>query len=1190
MSRYFAALRIALLALSCAGALLAQRDLATLAGIVTDPSGAVVPNAKVTVTDTSTGEVYSLATNESGDFVRPALRPSTYGVSVSAPGFQTAEQKNILLQAGVRTGINITLTVGNTGQTVEVTAAAPLLQTEGAQVGSDLSSKALTELPLGGNRSIMFLARLSPGVVPGENNSRDVLGGGFSANGVTSNGQNNYLLNGSDNNSNFIDFLNGASYAVQPSAEAISEMTIETNGYSAEYGRAAGAVVNLNIKSGSNQVHGSLYEFLANTELDANPWVFNRAGIARSPFGQNIFGATLGGPIVKNKLFIFGDYEGIRLNTSGGLGGFGSEGYTTVPTAAEKTGDFSGILGATGTGTDSAGNPLSAVQHMIYDPLSTTYSGSTPISRSPFPGNIIPMNRMDPAVLKILQLFPSPNEPVVNGTQPTNDYFYDTAAHRQTDQGDLRVDYRLSDKDTLFGSVSIGNVNLLTQPKYTTALDNGGANDGFDLTRNAQLSYTRVWTPALLTESRISFTRLVSFRWAATTSTDELQALGIGGYDYTNTMWKGGGLPSITIGSGSNAYSSVGVGGGGGQEYNNVWDLVQNVSINRGSHALKTGVEFRSIKNPFWQSQYPHGALFYSNNETAFPSAKAFSLGGTVGSNTGDPLASALLGQIDSADISTTNFISDQKVAYAGYVQDDWKFSSKLTINIGLRYELWSPIGEKWGDQANFDLQNQTLYIPAGKNQNLPLPPNFATSFPNVTVSRGQVSNYLVRWDKFDFGPRIGLAYQVMPKTVIRVGYGIFYGGEENQGGFPNRGEGVPFNETVVMSRTNGVSSFTGVSNPACTACDYMPGGLTGGFPNNPFALNAAVSLRGVQPDFDNPMVHKWNFIIQRELPRDMSLELGYEGNHSAHQVMMENSDTFTNIGTTNSAITSLTQQEIPAACPTCGSVGNNLFMTTSNGWANYNAASVKLEKRYSNGLQFIASYTWSHALANFVTPLTGSVGLYASGNSLPPPNDANWASGYASASWDIRHSFTTGFNYDLPFGRGKQFGNNMNRGLDMIVGNWHTNGILTLRTGQPYSLTGTGCEGVWALCQPDIAPGYVANQAPPGGRTPNEYFNINEYVVAAPLTGGDLGLQAGTGPPTRTLDFSLFKDFVITERWRLQFRAEGYNITNTPILGIPDQNLGDKASLGGNGNFGQITTSTVGSERHIQFALRLSF
>ena len=259
----------------------AQRDLATLVGTVTDPSGGVIGNARVTVTETSTGLVYELTSNATGEFIRPALKPSIYSISVTAPGFKKAEQKDIELKPGERTGINITLTVGDIGQTVEVVATAPLLQTESTQVGAALDSKSVSEMPLGAQRTFTFLARLSPGVLPSEPGSRDVAGGGFSANGVRSNGQNNFLLNGSDNNVNVIDFLNQTSFSVGPSVEAISEMTIQTNGYNAEYGRAAGAVINVNIKSGTNALHGSLFEFLQNRDLDANIWTNNLSGKPR---------------------------------------------------------------------------------------------------------------------------------------------------------------------------------------------------------------------------------------------------------------------------------------------------------------------------------------------------------------------------------------------------------------------------------------------------------------------------------------------------------------------------------------------------------------------------------------------------------------------------------------------------------------------------------------------------------------------------------------------------------------------------------------------------------------------------------------------------------------------------------------------------------------------------------------------
>ena len=1182
MHRFSNGLRIALLALFCASATFAQRDLATLVGTVTDPSNAVVVGAKVTITEVGTGEVYSLVTSSAGDFVRPALKPSTYNVSVSAPGFKTAEQRDILLKAGERTGVNITLAIGDAGQTIEVADSAPLLQTESTQLGAAIDSKSLTDLPLGGQRNFAYLARLSPGVLPAEPGARDAANGGFSAGGVRGNGQNNFLLNGVDNNVNTIDFLNQTSYSVGPSVEAISEMSVQTNGFNAEYGRAAGAVINVNLKSGSNAVHGSLFEILQNKDLNANSWTNNQAGKPLGPFIQNQFGATAGGPIKKNKLFIFGDYQGTRIASSGGLLGLGFANATaTIPTAAMKTGDFSSILGATATGTDSSGNPITFLKGQIYDPLSTTGTSTTPISRTPFSGNIIPQSRWDPAFAKLLQLFPSPNQKIITGTQPTGDYFYSTPGSQQTDQGDTRVDFRLSDKDSIFGSLSWGNTNKTSVPPFPGVLDNSGFSGSgeIDLNRNGQMSYTRTWTPTILTESRASFTRLVTSRVGANPTADSFKDFGIGGYDPTSNYTGNGGLPNF----GAGGYTGF----GGAQwsptlEYNNVLDFVQNLAISKGSHAIKVGAEYRSVKFPFFQVPAPHGIISYSAAETAFPSGKSSSLGPSVQSSTGDAIASALLGQVDNSQISTANFISSQKVAWAGYAQDDWKVSRKLTVNIGLRYELLSPIGERFGRQANFDLQTMTLYIPSGKQQDLPLPPNFAAAFPNVKVSRGQVSNYLVPWDKLDFGPRIGLAYQLDNKTVIRAGYGIFYGGEENQGGSPNRGEGIPFNETVAMTRTAGVvASSIGISDPSCTGCDYMPGGLSGGFPANPFALNATIQFRGVQTDYRNPLVHKWNLAVQRELPGNMALEIAYEGNHQAHQLILGNTDTYANLGTTNTAISADSLRYINTACSTCQSVGAGLSETVSNGFGNYAAGSAKLEKRFTKGLQFLTAYTWSHALANAGTPLSGTTNFQ---------DPTNWGSGYSSASWDIRHSFTSGFSYDVPFGRGKQFGRNMNKAADAVVGNWHLNGLLTLRTGVAYNINGSSCQGVWSRCQPDVVPGYTANQAPSGGRNPGEWFDTNAYKLAAPLTGGNLGLMAGTGPPTRTLDFSTFKDFNLNERYKFQFRAEAFNLANTPQFSTPDATLGDEKALGGNGNFGKVLSTNTGTERHIQFSLRLQF
>ena len=1190
-----AGLRTALLVLVSACALFAQRDLATLAGTITDPSGGVVPNAKVTITEAATGQVYTILTNTLGEFVRPALKAATYNISVSAPGFKTSEQKDVILTPGERTGVTIALTVGNIDQTVDVTAQAELLQTESTQVGAALDSKLVEDVPLGGTRNLTYLARLSPGVLPAEPGARDSANGGFSANGVRSNGQNNFLLNGVDNNINTIDFLNQTSYAIGPAIDAVSEINIQTNGYSAEYGRAAGGVIDVTLKSGTNALHGSLFEYLQNRDLDANTWSNNRAGVGRGPFRQNQFGATAGGPIRKNKLFIFGDYQGTRIADSGGsVPNLGYSGYTTIPTPAMIQGNFSSLLGPSYTGTDVNGSPISIAKGMIYDPASTTYQTNSagfqiPVSRTAFPGNIIPQTRFDPAWAKIMQLYPSPNQTVITGNAPTNDYYYNTSGGLTTDQGDARVDYRLSDKDVLFGSLSWSNTSKTDGSPLPSALDDTGFNGSgeIDLSRNGQMSFTRTWSPSLVTESRVGFTRLVTSRIGANPDTDLFKQFGIGGYDPTTAAANNGGLPQIGFGNG---YPTIGaVDWVPTKEYNNVWDLVQNVALSKGAHAYKFGVEFRSVKFPFFQVPDPHGNIGFSQNETAFPSGNNASNGSSVSSLTGDSMASALLGVVDSGAISTTNFVSSQKVAYAGYAQDDWKVSPRLTLNLGVRYELWSPIGEQWGRQANYDLQNNTLYIPQGPNCQAPLPPNFGTIFPTVTVNRCNVSNYMTPWDKFDFGPRVGAAYRIGDKNVIRVGYGIFYGGEENQGGSPNRGEGVPFNETVNLSRFQGNSPYVGISQSQCLTCDYMPGGFSGGYPLSPFTLNAGVSMRGVQPDFRNPLVHKWNFTFQRELSPNMTLELGYEGNHQSHQLILWNSDPYPNLGTFNTSISSASLQEIQPACSTCQSVGNGLSMASTFGLGRYAAGSVKLERRFSHGLQLLTSYVWSHALADGNTPLSGDTSIL---------DQTNYTTSYSSASWDIRHSFTTAFTWDVPFGRGRHFGSSMSKAADAVVGGWQFNGILTLRTGDAFTMSGTNCHGVWSKCMPDYASGFAGNgnEAPAGGRTTAEWFNTANYVVAASnqatglATGGDVGLQTLTGPPTETMDFSIFKAFRFTERVGLQFRGEALNLTNFAILNNPDASLGDSKVYGGNGNFGTITGAAVGTERHIQFSLRLTF
>jgi hypothetical protein len=1177
---------------------LAQRDLGTITGTVSDAQGAAVPNAKVTIVDDATGVSYPAQTNESGVYTYPTLKPGTYTVTVEGSGFQKAQQKGIVVNPGVPTAVNITLQVGNVNQTVEVTAAAPLLQTESPAMGTNLNASQISDLPLGGQRTFTFLARMTPGVVPAENGARGAAGGDFSAGGVRSTGENNFLLNGIDNNVNVIDFINQTSFVIGPSVEAIGAMQIITTGASAEYGRAAGGVMDINLKSGTNGVHGVVFEILQNTVLNANRWENNLAGTARTPFKQNQFGGAVGFPIIKNKLFMFGDYQGTRISTAGGtIPNLGTGGFFTIPTPAMIRGDFSQLLGGP-IGTDPV-TGQTILQNQIFDPTTTTcvsgcaagtlsaLPGATPVyTRAPYPGNKIPISAMDPAAVKLASLYPAPNQPITPGNYPQNDFYEVTPASWNTDQGDGRVDYRYNDSNSIFGSISWSETSKTGGPLFPGVLDGTGfyGLSEQDLGRNAMISWSHIFSPSFISESRVGFSRLVTARLQPNADTDAFKVVGIGGYNPTGAAASNGGIPQIEFQryTGSNqTYSQIGANDWlPTKEWSNEWDFIENLSLTKGVHSLKFGAEFRPFHFPFFQVPYPHGEMNFARTETSFPST-AKDVGGqngTLTTDTGDEMASFLLGAINNGQISTTNFISSTKQAYAFYAQDDWKFSPKLTLNLGVRYELFSPIGEQFARQSNFVLQDLTLYIPHGPNKDAPLPPNFNTPatingitfpalFPNVKVSRGLVRPYLIPWDKADFGPRLGFAYNIFPKTVIRGAYGIYYGGEENQGGNPNRGESAPFNLSPQLNRPSGVGDF---EPDPFFANGTATGGISVGYPVNVFTGFPVSSLqfRSVATDFRNPMIQKWNLAVQQELPGQMALEVGYLGNHQSHQLLQPDFNNCPNLGTTNSSINCNSLRRYPDIGGISG--------TATWGFGNYEAMTAKLEKRMSSGLQFVAAYTYGHALANSGTTLSGSPGL----GTLDP---VNYNTSYASASWDIRHNFTTGVDYQIPFGRGKQYGADVNKVVDALVGNWELNAIVTLHTGQPYTLNASGCQGVWNRCQPNLAPGKSPDAEPSGGRTPSEWFNTANILPPAPLTGGNLGLQTNYGPPTKNVDLSIFKDFLFTERWRLQFRAESFNISNTPQFFFPDNTLG-------HAKFGQVTSTQIGSERHIQFALRLMF
>ena len=1161
--------------------LFGQRDLGTITGTVTDAQGGVIPAAKVTIVETATGVKYDVNTSATGVFVRPTLPPGTYTVTVEAPGFRRITRPDVVLKSGERVGVDLQLLVGDVSQAVEVSATqAPLLQTESVIVGASLDQKMVGELPLGNQRTFTFLARLTPGVLPAESGARDANGGGFSANGIASSGQNNFLLNGVDNNVNNIDLINQTSFAVGPPPEAIGEMTVLTNANSAEYGRAAGGVINVNMRAGTNAYHGNLWEIFQNQSMNANRWENNFNNTQRGVFKQNQFGAALGGPVLKNRTFFFGDYQGTRLNSSGGaISGLGSAGFSTIPTILERTGNFSEFL----TSIPVTGAP--ALIGQIFDPLTQAGSGSA-LTRTAFPNNIIPASRIDPAAAKIAKLWPEPNvASVASASNPIgnacvtaacypNQNFYNVAVGTLSNNTfDIRIDHTIDQKNRLFGQISWGNRHNINNPRLGPILDGTGfsAYNENSLSRNAQLGYTRVWSASTITETRVAFSRLLASRYQATRTLDVFKEFGIGGFDGNTQATDNGGLFAINLGNytaigGANYIPSI--------EYSDVWDFIQNVSIAKSSHSIKFGFEYKPVAFPFFQYQYPRGSMTFSNNDSSVPLTA-----NTANSLTGDGFASFLLGRVNSGVIQSTNFMNSIRRNMAWYFQDDWKVTPRLTINLGLRYELASPVGDKFNDHSNFSWQDFTLYIPEGKNMNNPLPSNLATVLPQLKVERGTVSRWLVPWDKWDIGPRIGFAYSFDRKTVVRAGFGMFYSGEENRGGCCSKGLNPPFNNTANFARVaNGVNIGTFDANPA------FPGGFSSGFPASPYTYPASPSLKGFVNDFRNGMVQKWNLSIQRELPRAMSLEIGYTGNHQSHGLAQWDPNVAPNscggpgkpaLGTpeciavaSNSSLTSTNQKIVPNL--------SGASQDYSFAFGNYNAGTVKFEKRLdSDGLMLLASYTLSHSLVDGGTPLSSG------GPGRTDPYD--WSTGYGNASQDSRHNWTTGFAWDIPVGKGRKYFTSMGGFAEAVVGNWQMNGIWTFRPwGQPYSLSGN-CTGIWASCRVDLLPGKNPQNKPDGGRRPDKWFATNTVALAASGTYGNMGGNIMYAPPTDTLDLSLAKGYKVRENYLIQFRAEAINFANTPQFSNPN---GSVTSA----NFGKITSTRTGSERHLQFSLRIRF
>jgi hypothetical protein len=1156
-------------------------DTGTILGTVKDSQGAVVPNARVTIANLGTSNMVVTTTRDDGTYIVTPLKIGSYRVSVEVAGFKRTESAPFDLNIQQQAVVDLTLELGAANETVEVTSQVPLLQTQNATVGQVIGGQVVENMPLNG-RDWTMLATLTPGVTQPQQGARAV--NQFAANG-TRPAQNDYLLDGIDNNSNDVDFLSGEADVVKPPVDAIAEFQLQTNNFAAEFGRAGGAIVNATLKSGTNNIHGAAWEFFRNDALDANSYFSDPATQRKPELRQNQFGVAVGGPFIRNRLFWFGDYEGTQIHQGVLQSGI------WVPTPAEVSSgytNYNDLYNATGafTRTDSLGRSFQNGQ--IFDPATTravTAGQVDPVTgllaaksgyvREPFLNNQLPANRLDPNAIKLLQLFPAAN---LGGVQ--NNYQTTTLNTTSENTFDVRVDVHFSDKNQVFGRYSQISNTQHVPPPFTGVADGGSYGDGTQKVNDygTAVSYTHLFNPTLVNEVRFGYTQEHTTRTPTTANTLGIPAqFGIGGIPQ---FAGNGGLPYISLGDIHNLGGSEWL---PGDRYSDTTQLSENLTKVYKSHTFKGGAQFQYLYFPWLAPPASKGAFDFDGRYASIPN-QTDNLAGQAQllitpTTAAVPSGVDLSGGSDSVQATNYGYLHSNRNYFGVYFQDDWKLTPKLTLNLGLRWDYFGQVGDTKGAQANFvpgtPGSGAEFIMTAGNRTKTPLSP----SFPELLAKDGIQLVYTNQYgtglgvsQKTNFGPRIGVAYQVNPKLVVRGGYGIFYGAFENRGGYPSLGYNYPFQYELSFSDSSngGVGSVSPVIYPNGSTGTLENGLL--GIELDPTQVNASqLVLRGVQLHYQTPYTQGFNLLVQYEATPQDSVQFGYVGSTARHLEAF--------------AGTNLVPEILPPGTPTTSYIAFPDFAQGSSyditaGSSSYNSLQTKYEHRFSRGLQVLAGYTWAKTLSDAGDLLSnGGVGGYRA----PAVTGIGYDRGLAS--FDIRNSFVASGTYQLPFGKGKAFLNDLNRPAELFLGGWSTNFILTLNSGPP-QLIGCQISTTAGLgCYADTLPGI--NRYRSGG--PAHYYNPAAFVeppVATAIGQGSLAPLGGSntqvsGPGYKDFDFSIFKQFAVTENTYFQFRAEAFNLTNTPSFNLPSNtDFLDTA------NFGQ-STSTRSNSREIQFALK---
>jgi hypothetical protein len=1066
------ALVAALLALAAPRAVFAQVDRATVSGLVKDSGGAVVAGASVTVTNLSTNVASQQTTTDTGSYLVVNLIPGQYRIDVELTGFKKRSQ-TVTLEVGQRARVDIPLEVGNFAETVDVAGASPILKTSEAALGSVIPEIAVANLPLA-IRNWDDLLALVPGV---QGDRYTEQGGGTSfgrTGGINVHGaralQNNFLLDGVDNNSISENVQELTTQVSRPSVDAIQEFKVVTSPYSAEYGRSPGAAISVSTKSGTNLIRGTAYEYFRNESLDSTDFFTKRAGAAKPANDQNQFGGNLGGPIIKNNAFFFSDYEGTRITR-------GVARITKVPTADERAGIF----------TSPVKDPVTGLN---------------------FDNNRIPTDRIDSYASEIMALVPLPNQP------GANNFFRNADLLDNSDRLLGRMDWHPSVKDTIFGRYIYSNRTREIPGAFGGVIDGTGTSAFGNQTikTNAMVGgWTRILSSAMVNEFRIS--------WSQSTSDAVHQAFGLAppaaatipGSITDPTV--AGGFPGITIDGGY--FGGSGLGRIGSPDFlpkfqhTNQFEFINTLSLLKGNHAFKFGGDIIApMANQYLDVPATRGALRFR------------------GSFSGNPMADYLLGYVTDLQLSNVWVVEQRHWASMFFAQDDWKVNSKLSLNLGLRYDFITPALEASDAQTNFD--------PSGGGSLL-----FA--------SGGSLENRgLVKPDINNFAPRVGAVYKLDEKTLIRGGWGIFYNLFDRVGSEDQLALNLPGLVNKTITQTSGSPVFL----------------LRQGFPANFLAVpnldpNAgqlkAVRLRAVTNDAPKTTINQASFGMQREILTGMVLSADFIYTRGSNLASLVNLNQPLPNAAGNNALGALPY-------PNFGFIE----WRAQNGKSTYKGLDLGVEKRYSRGYAFGVSYTIGDSQDNTSEQLT------TQGSNAFPQNSRDFSPWYGPSDYDVRHRVTTNFVVDLPLGE------------NVFARDWVASGVWAWRSGRPYTVNqsgnnvGTNMTGL---------PNLVGDAK--GPETVDQWFNIAAFQAVTSGTFGNELRNRLRGPNWQSVDLTIQRRLKFTDRVAATLRWDIFNLFNTTNLGLPNRNI---PNIGGtDATFGTIT-SLAGDARIMQLAVRLNF